>query len=525
MRVHHINRLAVILLMSALFFYCLPWWPGGSGIAEEEWLPSYILEITPPVDEALIAAPMLGRPTDTSITISLLPALPGTFFAEYGSEPGTYNMRSGSCEIAMVEGPAAAFEILLSDLSPATTYHYRIIRKEGGTSSRKVAGGHFSTQRERGSRFTFTIQADSHINDLLLGEARDKARIYRRTLRNVLADKPDFHLDMGDFAGIEWYSGGSARSREEALRRYMLQRLFLGEISCSAPLYLVIGNHEGEQGWRRARQGDRTEVLGTLARKALIPNPFPDGFYSGSTEETECCGLRESYYAWEWGDALFVVLDPFWCTMTMPHRTGRYEPSDDAWDWTLGLDQYNWLYETLNSSDAKWKFVFSHHVTGGYRYDMGKLRPYGRGGIVVAKHKVAGQPSFEWGGEDENGEYVFEDRRPGWSHGPVHDLMVAAGVDIFFHGHDHVFVYETLDGIVYQECPQPANHKYTDGFYSPELYRGVKRNNSGHLRVTVSPDSVRVDYVRAVLPEDEPLDDEGTAVKNTDVSYSYTLTD
>ncbi len=331
-------------------------------------------------------------------------------------------------------------------------------------------------------------------------------------------------MDMGDFAGIERYSGGSARTLSEAFERYLLQRVFLGRMSPYVPFYLVIGNHEGEEGWRRPRRADSLEVIGALARKALIPNPYPDGFYTGDAGETECCGPRETYYAWEWGDALFVVLDPFWNTTTLPHRAGKYESSDDAWDWTLGLEQYNWLYETLHASDAKWKFVFSHHVTGGYRFWNDKIYPYGRGGVAVAKYKVAGEPSFEWGGEDENGDYVFEEKRPGWSHGPVHDMMAAEGVDIFFHGHDHVFVCETLDGIVYQACPQPANPGYTDGFFRPEFYRGDKRNNSGHLRVVVSPDSVRVDYVRAVLPEDEPLDEDGRHVMNGSVSYSYLLT-
>jgi hypothetical protein len=108
-------------------------------------------------------------------------------------------------------------------------------------------------------------------------------------------------------------------------------------------------------------------------------------------------------------------------------------------------------------------------------------------------------------------------------HGPVHKVMVDAGVDIFFHGHDHAFVYETLDGIVYQECPVPASLGYGDGFYSPDYYKGEMVNNSGHLRVTVSHDSLRVDYVRSVLPEDEPLIEDGSSVKNADLSYSYTI--
>ncbi len=29
--------------------------------------------------------------------------------------------------------------------------------------------------------------------------------------------------------------------------------------------------------------------------------------------------LREDYYAWEWGDALFVVIDEFQYTMELPY--------------------------------------------------------------------------------------------------------------------------------------------------------------------------------------------------------------
>jgi len=516
--------LPIICLLGALFV-C---WPSEAGQRDQDMsLDEVLLEVrdaVPSTDHTLLAAPMLGRPTDRSVAINIVVSAPAVLYAEYGQGPDAYNEVSDSLDVAFDVNCVNSAEITLTELSPSTAYYYRIMcrRKDGG-SFREVARGSFRTQRQPGENFTFTIQADSHLNDLLKDLSVKKAMLYNLVLKNALEGAPDFHIDMGDFAGIEWYVGGNAQSLDEAIERYLLQRTLLGEMSHSVPFYLVIGNHEGEQGWRRGREGDSLEVFGTLARKALIPNPYPDGFYTGSTETTECCGLRENYYAWEWGDALFVVLDPFWHTMSMPHRTGGYDSSDDAWDWTLGLDQYNWLYETLSCSDATWKFVFSHHVTGGYRYRGDRIHPYGRGGIVVAKNRVAGEPSFEWGGEDETGQYIFEEKRPGWSHGAVHDMMVAHGVDIFFHGHDHVFVYETLDGIVYQACPQPTNARYSDGFFTPDLYRGIKKNNSGHLRVSVSPDSVRVDYVRAVLPEDESLEEDGSPVRNGDVSCSYML--
>ena len=39
---------------------------------------------------------------------------------------------------------------------------------------------------------------------------------------------------------------------------------------------------------------------------------------------------------------------------------------------------------------------------------------------------------------------------------PLHQLMVDNGVSAYFHGHDHQYVYETRDGIVYQEVPSPS---------------------------------------------------------------------
>ena len=52
------------------------------------------------------------------------------------------------------------------------------------------------------------------------------------------------------------------------------------------------------------------------------------------------------------GDALFVVLDPYWYTTTKPHHGGVGVGSGDRWDRTLGREQYDWLRDTLASSSA-----------------------------------------------------------------------------------------------------------------------------------------------------------------------------
>ena len=174
-------------------------------------------------------------------------------------------------------------------------------------------------------------------------------------------------------------------------------------------------------------------VWSTLWRKFYFPNPEPNSFYSGNTEvEDYGMGSPQNYFAWTWGNALFVVIDAY-----------RYQNDTTAkpknWDWSIGFTQYTWLKNTLESSTAQYKFVFCHQVRG-----------QGRGGALIAKN-------FEWGGYENNGTtFGFTTKRQGWAK-PIHQLFVDNGVNIFFHGHDHLFAHEVLDSVVYPEVPMPSD--------------------------------------------------------------------
>lgn len=93
-------------------------------------------------------------------------------------------------------------------------------------------------------------------------------------------------------------------------------------------------------------------------RKRYFPAPEPGRFYTGNATPDHSAGPSQDYYAWEWGDALFVVLDPFWYAT-------RARGSDDNWMRTLGAEQYQWLARTLEQSHANLRFVFIHHLVGG----------------------------------------------------------------------------------------------------------------------------------------------------------------
>lgn len=465
-----------------------------------------LLEVCRTVYDTFSGKELVGRVTDSSAVVNLYSLVETDTFIEYGTEPGYYTNATGLILNQPAETP---IEIVLDNLQPDTRYHYRLAyRRSGQGDFFRGPDRTFHTQRASGAAFSFAVIADEHLQLMLKRPVSDdRVELYRTTLRNIGLDAPDFMVSIGDFVFTDTRNS-EVPNLQEATERYLLQRSCIDSIVHSVPFFLVIGNHEGEQGWLYDGTPDCLPVLSTLARKAVIPNPIPGPFYSGNLDVLPDLGLREDYYAWEWGDALFIVVAPFWYTTSDPDSTCC------GWDWTMGQAQYDWLHETLQGSDARWKLVFIHHLTSTNTSNYSNTY-YGRGGIEVAKFAVDGNPSFEWGGEDAEGNYVLDDRRPGWMHGAVHNMLAAAGVSIVFHGHDHFFARQELDGVVYQLCPMPGDSGYGYGFMEEGGYvYGDFLPNSGHLRVTVGPDSLIVDYVRSYLPGNG---------ENGEIACSYAL--
>ena len=451
------------------------------------------------------APELLGRITERSATINVETASNLEYYYEYGSESGVYDNRlppSGH-QTAMSNEP---FEIIIDGLVSNTRYYYRLIYSTDGGNNWIARDEHtFHTQRALNSTFLFTVTSDSHQGTLSSNPSRN---LYHQTLSNVSDDNPDLHFDVGDTFAMTNLEPGET---EEVKAEYLSQRASFGIISNATPIYLIIGNHEEEEGWNLDDAGadiiSSKPIMSTNARKEYFLNPIPDEFFSGNSDnsqlEIEGDHLREDYFAFEWGDALFVGIEPYWNTTTKPFAgTGGGEQDDEIvgnrWDWTLGEDQYLWFKQTLESSNAKWKFVFSHQVAGG-------TVDYGRGGAEATS-------DYEWGASDAE----FSQNRPDWIFSTsIHQLMLDNYVSIFFHGHDHVFAKEEIDGMVYQECPQPSDISYGNGFGEYENGDStVVVNNSGHIRVAVSSSELIVDYIRAYLPG------QGT---NGSLGHSYSL--
>ncbi|MBX7259372.1 MAG: metallophosphoesterase [Candidatus Hydrogenedentes bacterium] len=365
---------------------------------------------------------ILGRPTADAITASVLSYAEIEGFFSYGSDPSKLDQESAPQRFRAGE----PVEVVLTKLRPNQAYSYCFNwRRAGATDYTADGPRRFQTQRSRGSEFTFTVQADSHLDD------PQAASLYTNTLRAVQADAPDFHIDLGD----TFMTDKRGQQFATAQSQYLAQRYYLGLVGHSAPVFLVLGNHDGETGSRFYGKGDSMPGWSNAMRRRYFPNPLPNGFYTGNNMPTDPLGLLQDYYSWEWGNALSVVLDPYWFT------TSRSKGPAAFWERSLGETQYRWLESTLAKSNAPFRFVFIHNLVGGGDEAM-------RGGAEAARF-------FEWGGRNLDGTPEFAQHRPGWP-APIHDVLKKYGVSVVFHGHDHFFARQELDGIVYQLVPQPA---------------------------------------------------------------------
>ena len=451
---------------------------------------------------------VLGAPTGTSITANVLTVTNQDIYLSFGTQSGDYSDRTLASNFSGGEPD----EIHLTGLQPDTRYYYQLNYNEGGSSFLATEELSFHTPRKKGSSFVFGVQGDSHPERA----PRDFIpELYKRTLNQAKNDGVEFYLTTGDDFSIDRnYPGGI--TEDDVIERYRIQRPWLGAVGNEAPVFLVNGNHEQAALYlyndaRKYPAPDNPAVWAQNARNEYFTQPEPNDFYTGSSKEIEFIdkGLTGTYFSFEWGDALFVIVDPFWSSEVVvdnlfegpPGEAGEVFKTPNKWDISLGDDQYNWLKQTLENSDAKFKFVFSHLLHG------------------VRRGGVEGLNLYEWGGEGRDGNYEFDTERPTWDK-PLHQLMVDTDVSIYFHAHDHVWVKQVLDGVVYQEVSSPADKDYELAKWVTAYTddSSVIRPNTGYTRVSVSPEQVQVDYVRTYLPEDENQDQ-----ISGEVVYSYII--
>lgn len=438
--------------------------------------------IYPPAKSAWpIASIILGNGEDKQISMAVHPGADFDGYIEFGPEGKSPTAKTPSQQFKK----GTPTQLTLTGLKPNTAYSYSLKYTENG-ETKSSPTYRFQTARAAGSTYTVFVQGDSHPERI--GKMNDP-ELYEKTYQTAASYNPDFFIMLGDDFSVDTLQNKTPQAVEYC---YTKQVPYIGLIGKQAPVYMVNGNHEQAA---KANLDGTPNSLGVLAQNARnrnFVNPAPDSFFTGNVEPVEHIGLLRNYFAWTWGDALYVTIDPYWHSAeAVDNRVDGGQKRKDMWGITLGDTQYKWLKKTLETSKAKYKFVFAHHVMGT-----------GRGAVERAN-------SFEWG-DAQN----LAKNRPGWEL-PIHQLFVKTGVSIFFQGHDHIFCKQELDGVIYQSCPCPSDT--TEKLINGDAYTvGDKIVGSGLVKVTVGPDKAHIDFLRSWLPAAET-----DGRKHGEVAYSY----
>jgi Calcineurin-like phosphoesterase len=418
-----------------------------------------------PVGE-MLGAPMIVAPTATSFGINVV---------FQGEDPkklrGRYREGGTTDAWAELGEPISRVDDLaewqVTGLREGTEYEYEVWYGEDGS---KLYSGSARTQAPRSQPFRFLLLTDSHIFPRRIYphqsaplEAQE-ATLYQ-VANNMAQENADFMVNLGDMLDFHVFGFNDPPPTSDDTRdAYLNYRRVLGSSLGNMAHFPVIGNWDGENGDFSSEEIERSRSQ----RLLYAPGPTPDTYPEGGNE-------LQDYYAFQWGDALFVVLNVM--TYTPTAHLLSYDPIGVPDDWTLGQAQLTFLEETLENATSPWRFILIHHTVGGAAGTF-EDSAYGRGGGQAAR---VGEQS------------------------KVHDLMLQYGVQAFFYGHDHVFADMVVDDIHYT-LPGSAGAPWK----FEALYTGYETYwiDSGHARVDVSPERLGVEFVNL----------EGT------VLYEYELT-
>ena len=370
----------------------------------------------------------------TKATFSIKSNMAAKAYIEYGYQPAKYTQKS----VVLTLKANVAQDLSIFKLTTGAKVYYRVRYLKVGTSTYLAKTASSFTLPTNFTKSVFAVQADPHMDE------NSSADVYNGTLAQIVKSAPAFLVDLGDIFMVDKLSD---KSEKNIRARFELMKGYYQKLQ-GVPLKIVLGNHDGELGYS------------TFNTKKYRAEYFPE-----QTGEL-------AYFSLEGPDQLHLCLDPFTYTTSAPKA--------DGWQWTLGKTQYDWLKSTLEKSTARHKFVYIHHLLVGDAQS--------RGGVEIAKRN-------EWGGANTDGTAGFAQNRAGW-YKPVHDLLVEHKVSFVFKGHDHLYVKQELDGIVYQTVPQPS---HPGDKVDPKAYgylSGKTVGGSGFLRVTTEGAMAKVEFVK-----------------------------
>jgi acid phosphatase type 7 len=241
------------------------------------------------VEEPPPREPYLQGVTASSATIAWVGDEYGVGTVEYGETP-----QLGREQVDTNVGRRHV--VTLTDLEPASTYHYRVVQINGSSGTNRFR----TAPADEDSRFSFAV----------VGDSGDGGRAQLEVAGLLERLRPDLILHAGDVV----YPRGAEKDYDR--RFFAPYRTLIKEV----PIFLVLGNHDV-----RHRDG-----------AAYLDNFYPPLHNPGSTKR---------FYSFDWGGAHFVALDS-----ELYHGDRGAGPEE----------QKAFLERDLAATRKRWKFAFLH---------------------------------------------------------------------------------------------------------------------------------------------------------------------
>jgi hypothetical protein len=487
-----------------------PYWDGGNpGIRPAR------LIVSESFRDAFWGKELLCRPKPWAMELNVIPHEDTDAYVEWGTDGVSFPNASAPVQIA----GGSAHHFVMSGLSPDTRYYYRLQNRPQGGPAYEAGPTHsFLTLPLTGSESRLCVTTDIHVTNTTVLGLQTHLDQLRTSLDSMAAFQPQgYHvwLDLGDLVVMR--AQRLVFDGVEAEQRYRQAREWIESIGHSLPFIQARGNHEEVNGWDYDDSPDNITIWSGKNLLKYFPPPMPDEYYSGNVNPFPDLGLPGNYFSMRLGNVSLRGLDPYLYSTTRPHNAhNQLGGSKNGWDWELGDDQYLWLYDDLVQNPGMYNVVSMHHLTSCY--DLAGYW-YGRGGIEVVDYDISNRPTFEWGGADSSGTVVIGTERPGYVHGAVHDMLVAAGNQAVLTGHDHFYARQQLDGMFYATLPKPNDTGEHTGdlwgfrnacFYPPPVTLPLE--NSGFLSIVADNSAATFEYIQMY-----PTEGQGT------VRDSFTL--
>ena len=390
----------------------------------------------------LMGAPLIFAPTAHSVRINAVLAQGSPSELQASMRP------AGKDPWYRLEPPEVTAEDTAqwtaTGLEPKTRYEYTLGTRIGDEAAHLYTGSAV-TQRPPGEAFVFALLTDTHISPREeIPTGTETANSAEETLLQVAqairTTSPDFIANLGDILDFHRFGFNQPPPDGSWTRLgYLNYRRLLGDTLGNASHFFVIGNWDGETGCFTDEEISRSREQ----RLLYAPGPQPDTYPQGGSP-------YEDYYAFTWGDALFVVLNVMSYTPTCHMLSSDPGVADD---WTLGEEQLAWLREEL-ASDPESTTVIAFHAPvfettwhsedreafpfpgSMYLKESAEMRTLFAQYLNI-KLYVHGHLHHTYGVRDENGrgEYCLED---GVLHISVGSTTNSRGSSVLFIGPDKI---------------------------------------------------------------------------------------